>query len=67
MTATKIQREGYYVERQFFANRRAQAIARAMHLADTYGRPVDVTNQNSTGRVLETVTIMRHARQQVAA
>lgn len=56
-------RPGYYVEGRHYGVREAQALARASHLASTYGRPVDIRLREFGGKVRTVQTVIR--RQEV--
>lgn len=60
-------RYGYYVEGMYFSLNYAQALARAHHLADMYGRGVSVMFRFPTGAVETTVTVYPRQTQPSAA
>lgn len=59
---------GFYVEGIHYGIRLAQAQARAQHLANTYGRPIEVRERSPLTAGLPSVVHVAHPiTQQVAA
>jgi hypothetical protein len=61
-----MKRPGYYVEGKWFKDRFHQARARAAHLAEQYGRPVDLKRVEHESDSFQLVLTVINGKKKVA-